>query len=114
MTDKMSDSAELVKRLMDWDAHERAEAHRCNFKDYVNGPTIRKAAAAISALQSEATALREATEARERDLYHALASLRNLEAATGEYLEGEEAVMIGEIEDEQKLRERAALGETEK
>ena len=70
----------------------------------------------LARLGESATALEALAgelDARERDLSLVLASLRNLEAATEEYLAEEEGVLIGEIEDEQKLRSiyRAALSE---
>lgn len=61
-------------------------------------------ASAFLTLSAENERMRKALEERERDLCLVIASLRNLEAATNEYLTEEEGVLIGEIEDEQKLR----------
>ena len=62
---------------------------------------------ALADAEQEIARLREDLEQRDRDLYLALASLRNLEAATGECLVEEEAAMFDDIQGELKLRDAA-------
>ncbi len=80
---------DLVERLRAWDEHELREAVACNFKDYVNGPTIRGAANEIVRLRAALSRAEAAlagmltVEPQDRGHVHTIGMTANAREALG-------------------------------